>query len=144
MSERVDIFDPFEGQDLHLAAQDGDVEGVKTLIAEGADVNSFDDLAMTPLHWAARGEHIEVMKVLIEAGADVNAHDESRIGNTPLCEVAGNCSLEVARLLVESGADPTIPGWMQTTALDRSSERKRPEGRRVHELLDARARRLKR
>jgi ankyrin repeat protein len=57
------------------------------------------------------------------------------IGNTPLGEVAGNCSLEVARLLVEAGADPSIPGWMQVSALDRSTERKRGDGPAVHALL---------
>ena len=56
------------------------------------------------------------MRVLVEAGADVNAHEEARIGNTPLREVADECSLAVATFLVDSGAHPRIPGWMQLTA----------------------------
>jgi hypothetical protein len=66
----------------------------------------------------------------------VNAHDESVIGNTVLGDVASNCSFEVAQILVAAGADPTIPGWMQLTALDKSQERKEPEGVRVHRLLE--------
>jgi ankyrin repeat protein len=84
---------------------------------------------------------MDVMKALIEAGADVNAHDERRIGNTPLGEIAGDCSFGVAKLLVDAGADPRIPGWMQLTALHKSAERKRPEGAQVHELLKATAKR---
>jgi len=73
--------------------------------------------------------------LLLDAGAEVNAHDEAHAGNTPLAEVAGRCGLEIAEVLVVNGADPTIPGWMQLSALDRSSGRKRSEGRRVFELL---------
>ena len=72
---------------------------------------------------------------MIQSGADVNAHDESRIGNTPLAEVAGNCSYEVANLLVEAGADPNIRGWMQLNALDRAAKRKRDNGPKVYQLL---------
>ncbi len=124
-----------EKESLHFAAQDGDAEKVKELLSEGYDPNVFDDLSKTPLHYAAEQEHVEVMKVLIEAGADVNAHDEARIGNTPLREVAGNCSYEVAKILTDAGADPTIPGWMQITAIDLSRKRLKAEGKRVHELL---------
>jgi hypothetical protein len=75
------------------------------------------------------------MRVLLEAGADVNAHEEARIGNTPLRNVAGECSLAVATLLVDAGADPRIPGWMQLTALRKAEDRKDEEGQRVYALL---------
>lgn len=124
-----------EKEKLHFASQDGNLEKVKELLTEGYSPNAFDDLSKTPLHYAAEKEHIEVMRVLINACADVNAHEEAKIGNTPLGEVAGHCSYEVAKLLLEAGADPTIPGWMQLTALDTSKKRLRPEGRHVYELL---------
>ena len=47
----------------------------------------------------------------------------------------GFASDEMAAILVEAGADPTIPGWMQSTALDRARDRKKEEGRRVYDLL---------
>lgn len=134
--------DLLEEEQLHFAAQAGDVSAVKQLLSEGCQPNEFDDLGKTPLHYAAEGNHLEVMKLLIESGANVNAHDERAIGNTPLREVAGSCSYEVAKLLIDSGADPTIPGWMQITALHKARERKRPEGVRVRELLEQAASRL--
>ena len=82
------------------------------------------------------------MRVLLEAGADVNAHEEARIGNTPLRDVAAECSLAVATFLVDSGADPRIPGWMQLTALHKAEGRKDDEGQRVYALLKSVADRL--
>jgi ankyrin repeat protein len=125
----------FEKEQLHFAAQDGNIARVRELLAEGYDPDAFDDLAKTPLQYAAEQEQIEVMNLLIEAGADVNAHDEARIGNTPLREVAGQCSYEAAKLLIDAGADPTIPGWMGLTALHLSGKRHSAEGKRVHKLL---------
>ena len=136
MSHSDPLIDEFERGRLHFAAQDGDVEEVKRLLKDGYQPNEFDDLGKTPLHYAAERGHLEVLKALIASGADVNAHDERVIGNTPLREVAGNCSYEVAKILVDAGADPTIPGWMQITALHQARERKRPEGLRVRQLLE--------
>lgn len=127
--------DWFEREQLHIAAQDGDSEYVRELIADGRDVNAFDELGMTPLHYAAMNGHIAVVDLLLANGADVNAHHEPSIGNTPLGEVAGNCSLEIAKRLVDAGADPTIPGFMQITALDRAQARKRGDGPPVYALL---------
>ena len=128
--------DSFERERLHFAAADGDMARVLALIAEGAPLDAFDDLGRTALHYAAERGHLDIMRALVDAGADVNAHDESRIGDTPLRSVAGNCSYAVAKLLVDAGADPSIPGWMQLTALDASRDRKKPEGKRVHDLLE--------
>lgn len=68
---------------------------------------------------------------------DVNAHEEEKIGETPLGQVAAQCSYEMAELLVNAGADPTIPGWMQVAALDHARNRKKEEGKRVYKLLHA-------
>ncbi len=131
----------FDQEQLHFAAADGDLDRVTALVAEGQDVNRFDaDTSLTPLHHAVRGEHFAVASFLLQNGADINAHDEANIGETPLGDVAATCSLEMAQLLVDAGADPTIPGWMQLTALDRAQRRKSAEGRAVHDLLLATAR----
>ena len=127
---------------LHRAAGEGDLARVKALLAEGYPIDRFDDLSWTPLHHAARNEHLEVVRHLIAAGADVNAHEEQRIGDTVLKHVAPSCSLDIARILLDAGADPTIPGWMGLTALDKSEDRKSPQGRAVRQLLlDAATRR---
>ena len=143
----MSLSDSFEDvlrrEQLHFAAADGDVETVTRLLNEGHQPNVFDELGKTPLHYAADRGHLNVMRLLLASGADVNAHDERVIGNTVLRDVASNCSFEVAKILVDAGGDPTIPGWMLLTALDKSQERKKPEGVRVHELLQQAARRYR-
>ena len=135
MSEAESIEEIFRREELHFAALEGDVEKVSQLLNEGYQPDPFDGLGSTPLHYAAKRGHLDVMRLLLAAGADVNAHDESVIGNTALGDVA-SCTIEVANMLVDAGADPTIPGWMQLTALDKARERKKPEGLRVRELLE--------
>jgi ankyrin repeat protein len=126
----------YEKNELHFAAEAGDLNKVRELVEQGFDINTIEkDLSYSPLHFAVRGEHIEVARYLLSAGADVNAYDEMYIGETPLGDAAADCSYEIAELLVEAGADPTIPGWMQRTALDRARRRKKDEGKRVYELL---------
>jgi len=125
----------FKREALHFAAGDGDLCRVKELLEEGYPINAFDDLSWTPLHHAAQKEHLAVVRYLIAAGADVNAHEEERIGDTVLKHVAQTCSLELAKILLDAGADPTIPGWMQLTALDKSVNREAFEGPDVHRLL---------
>ena len=98
-------------EQLHCAANDGDLAVVKALIADGYDVNAKDSvLLLTPLHYAARGEHLEVARYLIEHGADVNAIDDATAGNTPLADIAQECSYEMAELLLKAGANPLTPG----------------------------------
>lgn len=128
---------------LHRAAASGDIKLIESLLAEGCNINAFEqDLPLTPLHYAAMENKVDAMRCLLKAGADVNANDPDRIGNTPLAHVAESCSFEVAKLLVEAGADPTIPGWMQITALDRSARRSDSDAPKVHRLLLDAARRL--
>ena len=138
-----ELGDEFDESDLHFAAQDGDMTRVRQLLADGRSPNAFDEISKTPLHYAAECGHVEIMRVLLEAGADVNACEEARIGNTPLREVADECSLAVATFLVDSGADPRIPGWMQLTALHMAEKRKDQEGQRVYALLKSVADRLR-
>ena len=127
---------------LHSAAERGDIPAVKAFLAAGHELNGFDEISFTPLHYAARGGHLVIVQLLLQAGANVNARDEPHIGDTPLAAIAGNCSFAVAKTLISAGADPTVPGWMQLCALDRAANRKAEEGLRVYELLRSAARKF--
>jgi ankyrin repeat protein len=120
---------------LYVAAMNGDAIQCARLLSDGIAPNTFDELGKTPLHYAAEGKHVSVVELLIANGADVNAHHEPSIGNTPITEIAGNCSLQLAQVLIDAGADPTIRGWMQLNALDIAKNRRRGDGPRVYELL---------
>jgi ankyrin repeat protein len=58
---------------LHEAAKAGDSERVKSLIANGADINSQDENDNTPLYFAAVRGYKTITEVLITNGADVGA-----------------------------------------------------------------------
>jgi Ankyrin repeats (3 copies) len=120
---------------LHDAAQRGDIASVRRLLSAGADINEFDDLGNTPLHYAAAGEHLDTVGLLLQRGADVNARHEPSTGNTPLRDIAATCSLRMAERLLNAGANPTMPGWMQLTALDQARNRRRGDGPAVYRLL---------
>jgi len=88
---------------LHIAAARGDINAVKALLEQRADVNKRDKNSSTPLHEAASKGHANIVRLLIEKGADVNA--KSKVGHSPLHLAAFAGSLESVRLLVEKGAD---------------------------------------
>jgi len=138
---RHDLTAQFQREQLHRAAQNGDLARVEELLQQKYPVNRFDDLGKTPLHYAVQEGHLEVVDRLIRAGANVNAHDKRTIGNTPLGDNARECSYEIAKRLIDAGADPTIPGWMQLNALHRASERKDSDARKVESLLKVAAER---
>lgn len=128
--------DWYEAEQLHRAAQDGNLDEVIRLIGEGFAVNQFDDLSRTPLHCAVEGEHYRVAKWLLENGAEVNANEEGKIGETALSLAAQGDYPELVELLLMHGANPDIPGWMSITARHRAQKRKDAEGAQINELLD--------
>ena len=88
------------------AAMNGDLEAVRALLKNGADVNAAQGDGMTALHWAAEAGDVEMVGMLLYAGANVQG--VTRLGDyTPLhlASKAGNEGV-VARLL-EAGADPS-------------------------------------
>jgi ankyrin repeat protein len=135
MKDNESIDDWIKREQLHFAAQDGDLVKIEQLLQEGYDINAFDDVAYTPLHYAVNKERFEAVRLLLERGANVNANLEEQIGNTPLRNVAEHCSLRMAKLLLDAGADPAIPSWMRLTALHQAEDREDEEGKRVYALL---------
>jgi ankyrin repeat protein len=85
------------------AAMRDDLSAVRSLIADGADVNAAQGDGMTALHWAADLGNDEIATILIASGANLEAH--TRIGDlTPLLIAAEAGSGPVVRALLEAGA----------------------------------------
>jgi hypothetical protein len=88
---------------LAVAAERGQLEMVRFLLARGADPNSGDEAIL--VH-AAYGRSLEIIRVLAAHGADVNRANPS--GTTPL-HVGVRMpvgSAEIVETLLELGADP--------------------------------------
>ena len=87
------------------AARNGDVEAVRSLLADGTDVNTAQGDGMTALHWAAERGHAAVADLLLSAGATVEA--TTRVGSyTPLHLASRGGHGAIASALLEAGADP--------------------------------------
>ncbi len=87
------------------AAAQGDLEAVRRLLREGADVNAPQGDGMTALHWAAERGDAELADVLLYAGARVDAG--TRIGHyTPLHLASRRAGATVVEVLLDAGSDP--------------------------------------
>jgi ankyrin repeat protein/ketosteroid isomerase-like protein len=103
-------------QRLMAAVASGDIDGVRQLIAEGAEiderfpfVNGFND-AHTPLLVAARDGHTEIARLLLDAGADVNAA-EPTFGAVPLHKAVYNGHVDLTRMIAAwPGVDLNFQG----------------------------------
>ena len=67
---------------LIRAAQRGDSDECRSLIAAGAELDIRDNYGDTAISRAAANGHTEVVRILAEAGADLNNRDNS--GRTAL------------------------------------------------------------
>ncbi len=87
------------------AAMNGDVDAVRTLLKDGADVNLAQGDGMTALHWAAETGDVEMVGMLLYAGANING--VTRLGDyTPLHLASKAGKEQVVSQLLEAGADP--------------------------------------
>ncbi|KAM1449438.1 hypothetical protein ACFXTO_008277 [Malus domestica] len=111
---------------LNRAARLDDAHGIKSCLAEGAEVNGRDQNGWTPLHRAAFKGRIECVKVLLNHGALVDAVDDASY--TPLHCAAEAGHVEVALLLVAHGARANVKSLegIVPTNLDRFNFKNHP------------------
>jgi len=105
-----------EEANLHAAASAGDVDLLKKLLEEGANVDEADEEGRTALHFAAGYGEIACAKALIEAKAKLDAVDNNQ--NTPLHYAAGYGQAESCTLLMDSGANKDAKNMDGKTALE--------------------------
>jgi ankyrin repeat protein len=98
---------------IHEHAKDGNIDGVRSELAKGVDVDGRDPATgQTPLMIAlqSRAANAELVKLLIEKGADVNSiksprPDDGESGKTVLSFAAQSGNLEKIKLVLDAGAD---------------------------------------
>lgn len=107
---------------LHDAAQAGDLKMVDFFLRNDCPLTleSFDYVDQTPLIRASAHGQIEVVVRLLSARIDPNANDEKRIGNTAIREAVRIGHFGIVELLLRANSDPTIPGWMNISAVDQA------------------------
>lgn len=106
-------------KELMAAAQNGDLEKIKKLIAQGVNVNSrtFDNGKNfhTPLMIALLQDHLAISSYLIEHGADVNV--QAFHWNPLMCAISAY-NVESVSLLLKHGANPIIETHSDTSAIN--------------------------
>ena len=92
-----------DGQ-LLKAAQFGDLDSIRALLDEGADIEARDRGRATTLVIAAKHGHSQIVQLLIDSGANVNAKTES--SETALFFAAkDDKTVDIVQLLLDNNAD---------------------------------------
>lgn len=86
------------------AVEAGDLQSVRALLDQGADMQVTSNGGMTPLHLAAFLGHRDIVATLVSAGADVDVRD--RFERTPLHHAAFDGHESVVVYLLLHDADP--------------------------------------
>src|SRR5688500_13526107 len=87
------------------AAQRGDLDRVRALLRDGADVNAPHGDGMTALHWSALTGNADIVNVLLVAGAATEPL--TRVGRyTPLHLASSRGHAAVVARLLDAGSAP--------------------------------------
>ncbi|MCK4738471.1 MAG: ankyrin repeat domain-containing protein [Deltaproteobacteria bacterium] len=127
MTKRMDISNFLEGAaqrqkvmknmfPIHLAAYNGDISKLKTLLRKGKHVDYPDTTGNTPLIWAVSAGHLKTAEFLIKNGAKVNHFGKHN--QTALKTAALYGHLKIIEMLVATkGADLEFKNEASETAL---------------------------
>lgn len=97
---------PAQAGDIHKAAASGDLDQVKSLLAQDASLMTAEDQNATrdlPIHSAASTGQLEVIQFLVESGAIVDSGDSDASTALHVAAVRGHPAC--VAYLIEQGAD---------------------------------------
>jgi hypothetical protein len=100
---------------LVSAVNENNLDIVKLLIEEGADLNATTNSGVTALAWAVYKGFKEVATFLIDAGTNLNLPCEN--GWTPLMRAACDGHQDLVEKLIQAGADINVKNYSGLTAL---------------------------
>jgi ankyrin repeat protein len=117
----------FSSGDVHVKAAKGDVDALRSLIAERPErVDLVDKMDFgTPLHWAAVYGQTASVEFLLEHGAKLEAVDD--IGRTPLFWAIAGGEAEVLGQLLVAGANANLKDAEGITPIAVAEEGKNQE-----------------
>lgn len=101
---------------LHLAAESGSMDALKTLVEFKADLRAktCDEWQELAVHRAAYFGNRDIVAFFLDAGIDVNV--TTAPGSTLLTLAAEKGDIELVTLLMDRGADPKLKGAQGMTA----------------------------
>lgn len=111
--------------DLLRAAAEGNATLLKTILAQGADVNAATDQGYTALMLAVSGGFGSMIMDLLDKGAEVNRVTAK--GYTALIMAVAEERTPIVQALLQHGADIKQKTGAGSTALDLAKERKNKE-----------------
>lgn len=91
---------------LFQAAHAGDVEAIRRLLSEGAEIDARDPRGRTPAHVAAFASQDEALRALADSGADMNALEGRAYDVVTIAAVADDPAL--MSLAIALGNDPGL------------------------------------
>lgn len=98
----IDEKDSYGATPLIIAAENGQVEALRTLLDKGASINAVNYRGESALYWAARSSHRPALDLLLERKADLIKDKE---GWSALNWVIVNGDVELAKVLFSSSVD---------------------------------------
>jgi len=116
------FFVPLFAQNIHEAAQNGDLVAVTEILTRNPGAASIKDgNGKTALHFAAQANRLNIARLLLEKGSSPNAANVN--GATPIHYAAFFGFLDMVDLLVSNGGKLDAADKMGNTPLSRAVER---------------------